>query len=510
VECAVTPVIVLLARGAARFDQRAWLALAALGLAACSPHDAEPEVWPLARVRLPSLSCQDAIVPAGACERDADCATRQRCALDPDEAHADRAVIALRCRAPVGGGDNRARCETGEECASGVCGLAGTCLAPCRADADCLPGQVCQPLEARVADGLAPLQACARVAALPRDVEVSATELKALPGAQLQTRTFSAAGQVAAFSLLGECGSNLRVTRLAERGTDHVLFDWTAQLEGRVQPNPMLGDGSLLTMLVPNNPRLGLATAYELSLTSDAASRLTLISAWRSKHGRILDLNVFFVGGSDALGLGPYDAGFAAVIERLARRYAEVGITLGEVQQFGIGGNLGSTLSELEVRTQTDARGRVIAQQVEGLARLFALSAGLDQGGLNVFLVRSMGPLLGISGATPGALGLHGSGLSGVAIALEPVGLEHADRALFHELGHQLGLFHTSESDGSSVEPLVDTPVCGAEHDLDGDGVVRASECDGFGADNLMFWEGVGDRLSSEQRAILARSLVLR
>ncbi|HEX6241444.1 MAG TPA: hypothetical protein VFZ61_11140, partial [Polyangiales bacterium] len=99
---------------------------------------------------------------------------------------------------------------------------------------------------------------------------------------------------------------------------------------------------------------------------------------------------------------------------------------------------------------------------------------------------------------------------SGVALALDVIGLEQADRALFHELGHQLGLFHTTERDGTSMEPLGDTPICGPELDADGDGVMRAAECTEHGADNLMFWEGQGDALSSEQVAILSRSAILR
>jgi hypothetical protein len=488
------------------------LAVSALVVSAlaCDTHH-DPEAWPLPSVQLPQLSCRETIEPAGTCARDGDCSAQQRCALDPQDAYVDRATLPLDCRAPVGHGENRALCELGEECASGVCGLAGVCLAPCRGDEDCLQGQICQPLEARIAQGLAPLQACARVAAFPADVELSSSTLARLAPGELNLRTFAAEGEVAAFALVGACGVDLRITHLAEHDSDHVLFDWSAQLSGRIQPNPIVGDGNQLSVLIPNNPRVPLASAYDVTLTSDAATPLTLISAWRNQPGHVLELNVFYVG-TELLGhgLAPYDPAFAAVLERLARRYADIGISLGEVREYAITGALGDELDELEVRTETDDEGRVIGQSIEGLDRLLALSAGADQGGLNVFLVRSMGPVLGVSGATPGALGLQGSGLSGVAIALDKVGLERSDRALFHELGHQLGLFHTSESDGSSIEPLRDTAVCGPELDRDGDGVLRAAECADHGADNLMFWEGDGDRLSAEQRSILRQSLVLR
>jgi len=58
-----------------------------------------------------------------------------------------------------------------------------------------------------------------------------------------------------------------------------------------------------------------------------------------------------------------------------------------------------------------------------------------------------------------------------------------------HELGHMLGLFHTTEAEGDEFDILSDTPECArSSQDNDSDGIVTAEECDGFGGDNLMFW----------------------
>src|SRR5438309_445465 len=51
-----------------------------------------------------------------------------------------------------------------------------------------------------------------------------------------------------------------------------------------------------------------------------------------------------------------------------------------------------------------------------------------------------------------------------------------------HEIGHYLGLYHTSERDGSEHDPIDDTPECAA-----GD-----SACPD--AANVMFWTGGGGR----------------
>ena len=58
-----------------------------------------------------------------------------------------------------------------------------------------------------------------------------------------------------------------------------------------------------------------------------------------------------------------------------------------------------------------------------------------------------------------------------------------------HEMGHQLGLFHTTEYGGNLFDILSDTAECpGSSQDNDSNGIVTAEECDGFGGDNLMFW----------------------
>ena len=58
-----------------------------------------------------------------------------------------------------------------------------------------------------------------------------------------------------------------------------------------------------------------------------------------------------------------------------------------------------------------------------------------------------------------------------------------------HEMGHQLGLFHTTEKEGTVFDILSDTPEClSSSHDNDSNGTITAEECDEFGGENLMFW----------------------
>jgi len=75
-------------------------------------------------------------------------------------------------------------------------------------------------------------------------------------------------------------------------------------------------------------------------------------------------------------------------------------------------------------------------------------------------------------------------------------------------VGHHLGLFHTTELVGISLEPLTDTPIC--SNDRNGDGFFEPSECAGADGGNLMFWSGSGDRLTAQQREVMRNAMVLR
>ncbi len=81
-----------------------------------------------------------------------------------------------------------------------------------------------------------------------------------------------------------------------------------------------------------------------------------------------------------------------------------------------------------------------------------------------------------------------------------------------HEMGHFLGLFHTSEYTGSSHDPVVDTPECSGSRDVNGSGSLEVEECAGLGDDNLMFWTPFNswmgihpaqDVLTQDQRTVL-------
>lgn len=78
-----------------------------------------------------------------------------------------------------------------------------------------------------------------------------------------------------------------------------------------------------------------------------------------------------------------------------------------------------------------------------------------------------------------------------------------------HEVGHALGLMHTTEQDGNEFDPLMDTKKCTLNQDRDDSMEVSAEECITWGADNLMFWTPPNDpniqqnQLTNDQQFVM-------
>jgi hypothetical protein len=309
----------------------------------------------------------------------------------------------------------------------------------------------------------------------------------------------------------GDCAGPLQLLSVRSNEPERELFRRGSQ--GAV--NPVLHDGSAFAALMfPNNPAL-LPTMDGLTLEvrTTRDERIEVVVAARAPSASVLDLNVFYVGGGTSLsegGFRPGDQHVAGMLSSLDRRYREIGLSLGNIREYEVVGALREELSVLDV-PHREVDGRHIEGRPERLDELFSLSAGISEPGINVFLISDMGSYIGIAGGIPGVLGVHGTARSGVALAADLLGdLDGADLVLMHEIGHFLGLFHTTESSGTVLDPLSDTPVCPGTRDDDRDHELASWECEEDGADNLMFWTGAGTLLSPQQIQVMASAVVLR
>jgi hypothetical protein len=306
-----------------------------------------------------------------------------------------------------------------------------------------------------------------------------------------------------------------------------VLFDSTADYA--VDDPPLLsvatgGHVDPLVLRLPTKGEPGAAARYIGALEAEQPGQLTVTTVALpndAERGHALDLHVYYVG---ALALSPSGARgppvLAAALDEVDAILGQAGIAIGSVHQVAIQGELpmrgtyfergdqsmGFTMLHIRYGTHVELPG------------LFRLSAGAPGGGVDLFLLDDIDPLMldaepyAEAGGIPGPPSMHGTAGSGIAFSASMMVDDPRafGRTLAHELAHYLGLFHTSEQDGRVLEALDDTPECRLAQDSDGDGL-DVADCAEHGADNLMFWaKTTASELTPEQRAVLADSPILR
>lgn len=216
----------------------------------------------------------------------------------------------------------------------------------------------------------------------------------------------------------------------------------------------------------------------------------------------ILDVNVFVVGDT-------------------AISDADVDAALTHMSEVYEGGGT-AAIGDVTISTIDWPSGYVDAEGEEAAA-LRAATATDRPNAVNLLLVQDFNEVgtLGIAAGIPGPNGIPGTAASGVMVSVdthldgdgETLLTDLMGETMAHEVGHQLGLFHTTEDTGTEHDPIGDTPECDVEYDLDGDGELTAEECEAAGGRNFMFWtsaEFAQFEMSPIQAMVLRDSVIAR
>ena len=161
----------------------------------------------------------------------------------------------------------------------------------------------------------------------------------------------------------------------------------------------------------------------------------------------------------------------------------------------------GITLDIRETEALTDPAFYVVSTSFTDPTTAALVSRGAA-GEVNIFFIDDSegltSGLLGIAPGIGGTLGIAGN-RNGVLIGLDghsiggQLSIDFLGETAAHEIGHFLGLFHTTERNGLFHDIIEDTPECEAlTQDTDNDNIVELSECTDLGSTNLMFWQGNG------------------
>ena len=230
----------------------------------------------------------------------------------------------------------------------------------------------------------------------------------------------------------------------------------------------------------------------------------------KSAPGSRLNLNLFIIASGDVSAQAE-----PILNEVLARFQASMGlmnITVGAVEVIYLTSDEARKHIHVNMDTDFDNNG-----QPDDMDALFMMSANYKKGHINIFFVDSFGfqGILGIAGGAPGPQLVQGSANSGVAIntfggftSLQGKNINTVANTMAHEVGHYLGLLHTSERYGDTFDPIADTPECDVNvRDKDNDGMVSADECSALDGPNIMFWSSASfsqEEVSGTQKYVVS------
>lgn len=376
-----------------------------------------------------------------------------------------------------GGYCTTARCATFEDCDRGADGAlnnrclrnpsgADLCVRVCQTSEECRDGYLCEPLGPDqgfcAPDPSRPFNPAA-FENLPFEIVCVPT----VDGAAQLDFEIGAATTSYMITPLTMNGGGLEPRSITLPGGSSIDFggaNWFQTIAVK------LYGGGMNPTIVPATAQLTAqleAGTHAYLIDSEAAETCYYVLE-ESEAGTTIDFNVYFVGVTGAsASTAPSNPDLQILFDTVDLIFDPVGVGIGQIRYFDIVGPDAEALSIL--RNEGDVADLVTLSQRPGDTYDEVLS-------VNIFFVRSfaMDGAIGISMGLPGPAGLHGTHGSGVAFTSEYLG-QQVDQGpgsgavdgnvltaqvLAHELGHYLGLFHTSEANGATHDPLPDTPEC--------------------------------------------------
>jgi hypothetical protein len=259
----------------------------------------------------------------------------------------------------------------------------------------------------------------------------------------------------------------------------------------------------LVDWLYPNSPTQQLEGGrYTLRFTAlgaggrvvdDEDVTVRLYTRASAGAGGAIKLDVFVA--DDAIAGGVDDLA-AALVTRVAALYAQAGVSIADYTAATV--RLGASDLALD-------GGRLSAPSLSMLQAALR-GAGARADAVHLVIVRGLDDggdaVAGYSLGLPGPFAAERptaavlvSAAPFVAPSTGALDTEGLGTTAAHEVGHYLGLYHTSERDGMEHDPIADTPECAA----------GASACPD--ASNVMFWTGGGGRskLTAGQGVVMRR-----
>lgn len=345
-------------------------------------------------------------------------------------------------------------CEKSKDCnGDALCVVRGrstTCLATCADDSACRDGYSCiDTPDGKVCDSLIPQVA-------PKDDNIFEVKCQ-----REKTATFEVPQNVEGFYVgpFTRDGKKIIPLRLEEPGgktldipKDYSWFAINPEILGSL--SPLAFPGSDFSRF--KNRFTG--GQYKLTVQTQASEWCYYVIP-QQELGSTLSINIYFVG-IDGLTKtnAKTDKNLKQVIANVKQIYQKMGISAEVGNYFDAEKSVADSYGT--IRDFNDIYNLVATSVAPGNTKEDVLS-------VNVFLIDdfniSEAPgILGISTGIPGMAGLHGSSASGLVFSAASLGSDNQQlgQTMAHEIGHYLGLRHTTEHSFLGHDPISDTPEC--------------------------------------------------
>ena len=345
-------------------------------------------------------------------------------------------------------------CADDTECNGGVCiarARSTSCFKECSADSDCRDGYVCKetPEGPMICDTI--------VEAVAPDPAASAFDVQC---GSSKSFSFTIPDGSEGFFVgpYTQDGRKIEPRRLTGPGVDlDIVNDYSF-----MAINPELL-GSLAPILFPGSDQPEFQNTFgggEWTLTVESnSSDICFYAIPQPSVGTQLDINLYFVGvpGLPA-SQAANDNDVSQVMQIVRTIYGKMDIDASVANYVEASQAVADSYSI--VRDFNDIFNLVATSEAQGTSEA-------DQLAVNVFLINdfniSEAPgLLGVSAGIPGVAGLHGNSGAGLVFSTASLGEDNRQlgQTMAHEIGHFLGLRHTTEHGFGTHDPITDTPTC--------------------------------------------------
>jgi hypothetical protein len=286
-------------------------------------------------------------------------------------------------------------------------------------------------------------------------------------------------------------------------GTDILSDSSTPNLDNASSGD--IGTPGYANVLVPQSPSFR-AKAGTWTFKADTNDRVSIaLRTGSTPSAATITIQPYITGTTWSAG------DISAALSVMSSIYSANGITLTINSTITISDTQYAAVSGTFINSTTSA---LVTQGSTAAVNLFFIEDYCSMCGWSGILGNAAGipGSMGIANSWNGVLNSLSAHASGTTLDSQLLGETAA-----HEMGHQLGLFHTTEIGGTVFDILTDTAEClNSTKDFDRNGIMSAEECEGYGGENLMFWtawntssRSVGKKqetLSSHQQHVLKYS----